>query len=254
MNTSIPRSHAVCFNVLGLLLTLVTTTVVQGITLTDPPLVTGVNSIDPKGSMAITVLTSDSVAENKLESLGGFASVQSFTGFTPGTNTIAFTDSKRSDIQISFDGGIIKSTGGELNNLSYASSGTSSVRFASIAPAGARTMTQMIRFGSWDGSAFDGSTDAVSAVAFTLSGQAANFSRVDSITTEFLSAKGTVLSRQVVAGAPLVGKDQCIYFGYQSADSDLIAAVLVTVKINPGTSGEGQVILGLDDLGYTSTP
>jgi hypothetical protein len=224
---------------------------VHAFTLTDPTLA---GTIDPTGSRDITVNAGSSTAKSTLEGLSGFGVIQSFTGFTGGTNQIAFADTSRADLQLSFSGtGVNSASGLELTNPGFVTSGTSGTRLVSDNRTGAHTVIQAIDFGSWNGSTFDSTAITTTAVGFTLTGLSANFDRLGSISASFLSDAGTVLSTQSVSGTTLIGSNQSIYFGFQASGSDTIGSVVITLNINAKVASEGQVILGLDDLGFTTS-
>ncbi|MFA6960829.1 MAG: PEP-CTERM sorting domain-containing protein [Opitutaceae bacterium] len=224
---------------------------VHAITLTDPTLA---GTIDPTGASDITVNAGSSTAKSTLEGLSGFGVIQSFTGFTGGTNQIAFTDTSRADLQLSFSGtGVNSASGSELTNAGYVTSGLSGTRLVSDNRTSAHNVIQTIDFGSWNGSTFDSTAITTTAVGFTLTGLTANFDRLGSISASFLSDSGSVLSTQSVSGTTLTGSSQSIYFGFQASGSDTIGSVVITLNINAKVASEGQVILGLDDLGFTTS-
>lgn len=242
MNTPQPRRVLASFALLaGSLVS------AHAIVLTDPTLY---SVIDPSGGRDITINATGSTAKSTLESLAGFGVVQDFTGFTAGSNTVAFTDPLRSDLRISFSGNTGTNTGNELANASFATSGSSAVRVDNSNIAGAMTVTGTLDFGSWNGSAFDSTLNSVSAVGFTLSAPSANLARLNSITANFLDAGGNVLSTQSISGVS--SGNQGFYFGYSTGGAATISSVEFVVSINANSGGQSALILGLDDIGFTS--
>lgn len=220
----------------------------HAIVLTDPALG---STIDLAGGRDITMSATGSTAKSTLEGLAGFGVVQTFTGFAPGANVIAFTDPLRADLRISFSGNTSANTGNELTNTSFITSGTSGVRVDNSNIAGAMTVTGLIDFGSWNGSAFDSSVNAVSAVGFTLAAPSSNLVRLNSITTSFLDVDGNVLSTQTISGVN--SGNQGFYFAHATGGTS-ISSVQFVVSINDNSVGTTALILGLDDIGFTAIP
>jgi hypothetical protein len=217
----------------------------------DPALSTGANSIDPSGGLGITTNASGSTAKSTLEGLSGFGVVQNFTGAAAGTNVLSFSDASTADVKISFSGtDLAPSTGNHSTSSSFFTSAGSGMFISSNNNAGGGSIITTIDFGSWNGSTFDSSVNAVSAAAFTLSGPTSRFARVTSISASFLSNAGTELSVQTVT--PSYGTNPGLYFGYQAEAGQSIGSIVLTVNVSSFTSGDTQVILGLDDLGFAA--
>ncbi|MBC2600198.1 hypothetical protein [Puniceicoccus vermicola] len=206
---------------------------------------------DPSGGRSITNTASGATSASTLEALGDFGIIYEYGSFNQGTNIIAFSDETRSDLQISFSGAVSTSSSGagaSLSNNSYSTSPTSAIRFADNAETAAHILSTTLDLGSWDGSTFDGSVGGTSAFGFTLSAPDGAFSRLNSITVQFLDASSQTLSTQTISGvnSGSVG----FYFGYQSNAAD-ISSVTVDVSINEGS---GSFLMGMDDIGFSSIP
>jgi len=175
---------------------------------------------------------SGSTAEATVEAISGLNVIQDFSAsLTGGTNVFSFTDPSLPDIQTSFTGGVISGTGGRLSNTAFITSGSDSMRIQ-----GDRTGTfvMVIDFGVWSGSSFSSSGVTVDAAAFTLRGNAGEFS---SIVAEFLDASSSVISTQTAGGVNS-------YFGLESTTP--IGSIVLT--FNPISSNDGP--LGFDDLAF----
>lgn len=221
----------------------------------NPTLATGSGSIAPSGAQAITISASGSTSKSVLETLSGFGVVQNFAGFANGTNIISFTDAQRPAVQISFSGsGNLAASGSALSNVAFASSADSAIRLAADnALTGPNALVGTIAFGSWNGSTFNSNNASVSAVGFTLNAPLTRFDRVNAITVSFLSPTGTQLSIQTVnnfGSTTGVG----IYFGYEATGGAAIGSVVIQIDINAKAGSEQQVLIGLDDLGFTAIP
>lgn len=245
----------------------------QAVIVTDPTLhvynaETSPSPIDPNGNVKIDA--PGSTPASALYQLPQFGVIQDFAGFVNGSNGMAFTDPNRADVQFSFSGSVIGSsnptggTGAAMANNSYTSSLGDAIRFAANnAIEEANTMTANIAFGKYTGDTFEtNSFPAVSAVAFTLNGQeggVANtnrFSAADSIVVSYYGADGvTVLTSQTVNNFSETGY-YGLFFSYAADAGDSISKVTIDVNIKSkeGFADRAQMILGIDDLGYTAIP
>ncbi|MFH1500150.1 MAG: hypothetical protein ABII82_20275 [Verrucomicrobiota bacterium] len=205
----------------------------SALTLTDPSLFAPNYSSNAKVTQSAVGATSAAT----LDALTGFWVVRDFTGFTSGSNSIAFTSTDLPGIQFSFSGSIqLDNTGNEITNATFATSGSSAIRIQANT-TNAATLTGLIDF----------TGAGVNAAAFTLAGN--RFARVSDITVNFLSETSTVLSTQTYTGT---GSSSAIglYFGYEAPSSQTIGSISISVTLD---SGSETVVLGLDDVGFFST-
>lgn len=243
----------------------------QAVIITDPTLhvynaETSPSPIDPKNNVKVNA--PGSTPKSAIYQLPRLGVIQDFTGFANGSNGIAFTDPNRADVRFSFGGSALvvgsagNATGSALTNNSFLSSNGSGIRFAADnTVAAANTMTASIDFGKYSGTDFlTDSTPGVSAVAFTLNGQAGTtpstnrFASVNSIVVSYYGADGvTLLSSQLVDSFTETGY-YGLYFGYAAEAGDSISRVTIDVNIKSLETlpTRAQVILGIDDLGFTA--
>lgn len=211
-------------------------------------------TFDPLGSREITVTAEHATPRKEIQSLPELGVVRDFPGFTVGENVISLDDPQRSDARITFTGRGDAGSGDELTNASFVTSGASGVRIASNNMRAAHVVTCVIDFGYWDGSAFMADVNPVTAAGFTLAAPAGRLERLASVTVEFISPSGRVLSTQKIPGP--VEDAIGIFFGHHAGPHEPIARVRILVSVAPASAGAPApqpVLLGLDDLGWTPT-
>lgn len=164
---------------------------------------------------------------------------------TDNQGILSFADVSRPDVMLSFSGSAASTAGTTILNSSFESSGDgSSLRIVSNSASEVVSMTAIINFGSWNGTLFDDSVNAVSAAGFTLT-TTGRWDSVSSLSVSFKDAEGKVLATQTVPdGFPSVDTSASLYFGYKG-DGDLISSIEISM------SGTSHALLGLDELGFT---
>ncbi len=204
-----------------------------GFSLTDPLLFEPEYSTNPK----ITWSAATATAAPAIDALDGFRVVRDFTGFADGSNDLSFSSKDMPGIRFEFSGGIHPTTGNELTNTTFTTSGASAIRIQSNTTT-ATTISGLIDF-----------TGApVNAAAFTLAGN--RFGRVATIKVTFRSedsANPTVLSTQTYNGTGSTSTNG-LYFGYAAAPGRGIGGILIEIELN---SGSTTSIFGLDDMGFS---
>lgn len=205
----------------------------SAVTLTDPALF----APDYASNAKITQSSVGATSAAALDAVSGFWVVRDYTGFTDGANSIAFTPSELPGLSISFGGGVHSSSGSEITNAGFLTSGTSGVRIQA-GTTNATTVTGLIDF--------TGGT--ATAAAFTLAGN--RFDRVSLITVVFLSETNAILSTQTYAGT---GASSTIglYFGHAASGSQSIGSIAISIELNAGGT---TAIFGLDDIGFAPAP
>ncbi len=208
---------------------------------TDPGLVTGSGAIDPSGSREVDTLATNSMPKATLTALDGFGAVQIWSGVDSGSageNILSFTDSSLPDVRLSFSGSRNGQAGGQITNSSYVTSGESGLRF--YGSSATATVVLTIDFGSWDGSNFDGSVNAVRAVGFTHS----PFYDGITLVAEYFNAVGNSLVTQVYNNN--TGSSKTVYYGYDAGPNGNISYVVLTRT----ATANGSTAASIDDLGF----
>ncbi|MDR1283156.1 MAG: PEP-CTERM sorting domain-containing protein [Opitutaceae bacterium] len=232
---------------------------IRAAVITDPALATGAGAIAPGGSgyrnLNTNEIPANATQSATLEALAGFGVIQDFAGVKAGSNTIVFTDPARADVQISFRGtagtDYANDTGGERTTAAWLTSPGAGINIAGrgFTNGSQTSFTMTIDFGSWNGMTFDTAGNMATAAGFTLSGDASRLSQVSSISASFLGVDGSTLSTQTWTG-PKDGA-RGLYFGYQATGTQQIGSIEVTFSLTHVSTG-AQMILGFDDLGFTS--
>lgn len=231
--------------------------------ITDPTRVTGSNAIDPLGKVSAGLTPGNVTAQATLEATVGFGAVQTFTGFTAGSNILSFTDVSLPDVQFSFTGSsLTATTGAEIANSNFVTSNPSAVRFESTANSPAttvRTMTATMTFGNYDTgtqiftSATTGSLVAPRTVGFTFAGANNRMFMFDSVVATFRDLTGGVVVTQSLTGLniPNDATSQGGYFGYQSDTRIGSVDLTITTQAIAFTT---TPIVGIDDFGFAVIP
>jgi len=231
--------------------------------LENPPLASGPKSIDPKGVIAPELVPANVKPKEELIALPNFRTVQTFGKegklLEPKQNYIVFSaESEMPAVQLTFGGdGATPESGKTLDNANFASSGNSAIRFECTGNtvSKVKSITAILKFGDYNmGShAFTpsapGSTNAPSAVRFTLSSQGIRSHMFQSIVVVFKDASENVLDTQSlnVLNIPNDAKTRAAFFGYISP-RERIATVEITATTKDMTFSSTP-LLGLDDLG-----
>ena len=223
---------------------------VQGGVATDPTLY---DIIDPIGSVEVNITAPGSTPKTVLQEQEGFGVIQTFTGFTGGTNVVSFTDPNQPDIQISFSGDYGSSRGDNFTNADFVTSGSSGIRIPVSNSYASTGLSATIDFGEWDGESFDSNINSVAAAGFTIGAPTERFDRITSISAQFLDPEAGVLTTQTITTSALSGSSQGLYFGYAAESGSSIGSIVLTVNVSVG-SAELTPLLGLDDIGYTPIP
>jgi hypothetical protein len=229
----------------------------SGAVITDATRVTGSDAIDPLNRVISGLTPSNVTSQSTLEATAGFGAVQTFTGFTSGTNILSFTDSNLPDVQFSFTGSSLTAdTGSSLANTNFVTSNSDSIRFESnlnSPSTTAREMTAVMTFGDWDGSAFTaattGSLVAPQTVGFTFASQGSRMYMFDSIVATFKGLDGSTIQTQSLEGLDIVNDANVYagYFGYQGPTQ--IGSVELTI-ITQEIAFLTTAIVGIDDFGF----
>lgn len=220
--------------------------------------------IDPDGSQTVNTSLGN-IAGNTLEARGDFkGAIQNLgVGFdaapTSLQNIVSFSDPSLPDVRLtlSTNGTLTSTSGANINNSARVTSGTEGYGFATT---GNSTVTIRIDFGEWDGSLFN-LTSVVDAAGFTIGN--ARSGTTYTVTYRNLAGVtlGSVLSgsgndsdtADVGATGAAVGPD--LFFGYDSAGTGTVATgsnYISSITIVRTSSGNGNVVSSLDDLGFTT--
>ncbi|MCS6242593.1 MAG: PEP-CTERM sorting domain-containing protein [Opitutus sp.] len=224
--------------------------------ITGPTLVTGPNAIDPLARVVETLTPTNVTSQSVIENTDGFGTVQTFTGFGNGTNIIDFSAGKP-DVKFSFSGDTSPTTGSNLANPNFATSGSNSVRFESTAntSATAKTFTATMTFGDWDGTSFtdaaSGSLVAPNTVAFTFAGLGSRMHMLATITATFKGLSGETLSTQTLTDLAIVNNSSVSagYFGYQGEQVGSVGLTFTT----KASIFSATPTVGIDDFGFGTT-
>ena len=200
----------------------------------------GSDTFDPAGFQTVDVTPGGSASQSSLESLANIRSVQDFTGFTAGGNTIDFSDSSIPDIQFRSSGSA---------NGGYASTGslynTSPGAAIVLDNASTAAAVYIIDFGSYNSSTaiFDSNQNAVSAAGFIISQAFSGVSYVIDFLTDTDNILQTI-SYTGLSNADGNGDQQEAFIGHISGTEN-IGQIRVTRTGSTFSSG-------LDDLGFTT--
>lgn len=232
--------------------------------LTDPTLHNGPtpkHAIDPSNRIKLWP-SGARPTRVQLYETPGFGVIQDFTGFTNGTNVITFTDPARADVQISFgassqmgSAGGKGASGSELTNSGWVTSGESGVRWTSNGGnAAAHNLQATIAFGTYDGRGF--STDgapAVQTASFTITSHRGRYDGIGSVAVTYFSPAGKELHTQTISKFDVQSNVFALFFSYAAPQGESIGKIAVTVKVKEAAARkDAQIILGIDDLGYTA--
>jgi hypothetical protein len=211
------------------------------------------STFDPVGAREITVVALSASTPREIQSLADLGVLRDFPGFVAGESIVSLADPQRSDARLRFSGRGDAGSGAEITNSAFLTSSGSGVKIASNNMSAAHVITGEIDFGFWDHKGFRAGIIPVTAVGFTLSAPAGRLERLASIQVEFISPEGRVLSAQKVPGpvAARVG----FFFGHHANEQEPIAHVRIVVSVaaTQENAKPQAVLLGLDDLGWTST-
>lgn len=203
----------------------------------------GVDTIDPAGNEEVDFVAPGSTPQATLEARPGFLSVQDFTGFLPGDNTISFTDVTVPDIQVRLNS--VANGGGASNAAAHMSSPGAAIVIDANANSPFAIYT--IDFGSYDtgSDTFDSNTNSVRAAGFVITQSIGSSDFV----VRFLDNNDNILKNMVFNGAANTdgnGNQGDFYVGFESTQRN-ISSILVMREDNTGSSG-------LDDLAFTPVP
>lgn len=169
---------------------------------------------------------------------------------TANQGVLSYDDPLLPDVMFSFAGSAGGSAGANVNNPSFVSSGSTGMRVVSSSSSEHVSFTLTIDFGNWNGTSFDGSVNAVSAAAFTLTSTGINrwADDLSALEVTFLDSTGSILSTQGrPAEWPPSGNSASLYFGYQSATANISS-------IQIAMTGTSSALLGFDEFGFSAIP
>ena len=216
--------------------------------ITDRALVgPGADVFDPAGNEEVDFTPSPSADMATLEARTDLRSVQDFSGFTTGNNTLAFTDPLTPDVQFRIGGTAGDNAGSSSTQGNLLTSPGAAYTIDSLANTPASTFT--IDFGSYDAltGLFVSAVNPVAAAGFTLTqiaspGIAYNieFQTDAGVTLQTVSFNG-----QIEPGQASGGSDYFVGF-----DNGAVPAIGQIVISRTGSTFNN----GLDDFGFTVVP
>lgn len=235
----------------------------HAVVITDPTLHNGANpqAIDPRNRIKLWP-TGARLTRAQMYELPGFGVIQDFDGFGNGTNGFHFTDPNRADVQISFSGGSTIGTiggtgnsGSALNNADWVTSGSSGIRWTSNGnTVPTHTLTASIDFGKYVDGAFETADfPAVSAAGFTLTSHQARYDGISAVSVTYYFTDDVSPVTQTINAFSADQNIYALFFSYAAPEDTSITRIVINVDVKAlADRNSAQIIIGIDDLGYTS--